>query len=271
MASVVGARALEGLPTNGRDFVAFTLLTPGVVAERTPPSGQAVSSGLSFAGQRARSNNVMVDGFDNNHLATGAVAATFSQEAVREFQVLAASFPAEFGGASGGIVNTVTKSGTNELHGSAFFFLRDDALNAKAYFEKNDVYGNPIDAPKAPFHQAQWGATLGGPLRKDRTFFFLSYEQFDVDASNFVTMDAGVADALRRNGFPVELGAAPYAIATQSALAKLDHNFGPSHRLLRARPLLARHRRERRALRRHRRPQPRARPAADGPGASPRR
>lgn len=232
VASVVDTRALEELPTNGRDFVAFSLLTPGVVAERTPPTGLSVSSGLSFAGQRARSNNVMVDGFDNNQPFTGAVAATFGQDAVREFQVLAASFPAEFGGASGGIVNTVTRSGTNELHGTAFFFLRDDALNSKAYFEKNDVYGNPIHAPKAPLHQSQWGATLGGPVRKDRTFFFLSYEQFDVDANNFVTMDAGVAESLRRNGFPVELGSVPYTIATKSALAKLDHNFGPSHRLL---------------------------------------
>jgi len=232
VASVVGERALAELPTNGRDFVAFTLLTPGVAPERIPAVGQAVSSGLSFAGQRARSNNVMVDGFDNNHLPTGAVAATFSQEAVREFQVLAASFPAEFGGASGGIVNTVTRSGTNELHGSAFFYLRDDALNAKSYFEKYDVYGQPIDAPKAPYAQAQWGATLGGPLVRDRTFFFLSYEQLDVDASTFVTMDGTVADALRRNGFPVGLGAVPYSIATRTALAKLDHNFGPSHRLL---------------------------------------
>jgi len=230
--SVVSNRALESLPTNGRDFVAFTLLTPGVVAERTPAVGQAVSSGLSFAGQRARSNNVMVDGFDNNHPSSGAVAATFSQEAVREFQVLAANFPAEFGGASGGIVNTVTKSGSNELHGSAFFYLRDDALNAKAHFEKYDVYGDPVDVPKAPYHQAQWGATLGGPLSKDRSFFFLAYEQLDVDANNFVTMDAGVAAALQRNGFPVELGSVPYAIASRSALAKLDHNFGPSHRLL---------------------------------------
>ena len=232
VASVVGERALAGLPTNGRDFVAFTLLTPGVAAERIPAVGQAVSSGLSFAGQRARSNNVMVDGFDNNNLYTGAVAATFSQEAVREFQVLAASFPAEFGGASGGIVNTVTRSGSNELHGSAFFYMRDDALNAKSYFEEYDVYGKAIDAPKAPYAQAQWGATLGGPLRKDRSFFFLSYEQFDVDASTFVTMNTDVADALRRNGFRVDLGAVPYAIATRSALAKLDHNFGPTHRLL---------------------------------------
>ena len=232
VAAVVGERALAELPTNGRDFVAFTLLTPGVSAERTPAVGQALSSGLSFAGQRARSNNVMVDGFDNNQLLTGGVAATFSQDAVQEFQVLAASFPAEFGSASGGVVNTVTRSGTNELHGGAFFYLRDDALNARSYFEEYDVYGNPIDAPKAPYGQAQWGATLGGPIARDRTFFFLSYEQFDVDASTFVTMDPAVADALVRNGFPVELGAVPYAIATRSALLRLDHNFGPRHRLM---------------------------------------
>ena len=90
---------------------------------------------------------MMVDGFDNNHLGTGAVAAPFSQEVVREFQVLAASFPAEFGDASGGIVNTVTKSGTNVRQGSAYFFVRDAALNAKGYFEKNDVYAIAIDSP----------------------------------------------------------------------------------------------------------------------------
>ena len=88
VSAVVGAPTIEGLPTNGRDYVAFALLTPGVVAERAPPTGPTTSSGLSFAGQRARSNHVMVDGFDNDEVFTGAVAATFSQDAVREFQVL---------------------------------------------------------------------------------------------------------------------------------------------------------------------------------------
>jgi hypothetical protein len=159
----------------------------------------------------------MVDGFDNGDAYTGAVAASFSQEAVREFQVLAASAPAEFGHASGGTVNTVTKSGTNDWHGSAFLFLRDQALNAKEHFEQFDVFGNPIDAPKAPFHQNQWGATLGGPLRRDRTFAFFSFERLDVAASNFVTIDTGTATAIVAAGF---------------ALAKLDHSFAPDHRLI---------------------------------------
>lgn len=232
VSSVVGSTSIEGLPTNGRDYVSFALLTPGVVAERTPPTGPTPSSGLSFAGQRARSNHVMVDGFDNDEAYTGAVAATFSQEAVREFQVLAASAPAEFGRGTGGTVNTVTKSGTNEWHGGGYFFLRDDSLNSKEHFEKYDVFGNPVDAPKAPFLRKQWGATLGGPLRKDRTFLFLAYEQLDTDANNFVTIDPGVAAALEDHGFPVPLGSAPYSVGTRSALFRLDDSPSPNHRVL---------------------------------------
>src|SRR5207237_5020751 len=125
----------------------------------TPQQGASATSGLSFTGQRARSNNIMVDGLDNNDPIVGSVRATFSQEAIREFQVLTNSYSAEFGKASGGIVNIVTKSGTNELHGNAFLFFRDQSLNARAHFEKFDVFGNPVDRPKAPYSQKQWGAT----------------------------------------------------------------------------------------------------------------
>jgi hypothetical protein len=232
VAAVVGAPTIEGLPTNGRDYVGFALLTPGVVAERSPPTGPTTSSGLSFGGQRARSNHVMVDGFDNDEVFTGAVAASFSQDAVREFQVLAASAPPELGHASGGTVNTVTRSGTNELHGGAYLFFRDDVLNAKEHFEEFDVFGNPIDSPKAPFRQTQSGATFSGPLRKDRTFFFLSYERLDTSANNFVTIDPAVATSLGNAGFAVELGRAPYAVSTQSALIRVDHGSSPDHRLL---------------------------------------
>jgi hypothetical protein len=229
VAARVGAMSIGALPANGRDFVAFSLLTPGVVAERTPPTGPTTSSGLSFAGQRARSNHVLVDGFDNDDAYTGGVAASFSQEAVQEFQVLAASAPAEFGHAAGGTVNIVTKSGTNEWHGSAFFFLRDQALNAREHFEKHDVFGNPIEVPKAPFHQRQWGAAIGGPLKRDRTFAFAALERLDVEASNFVTIDPDVAASLERAGFPVGLGSQPYAQGTWSGLARLDHTFAPGH------------------------------------------
>src|SRR5213078_4354529 len=121
-------------------------------------------SGLSFGGQRARSNNITVDGLDNNDIVVGSVRATFSQEAVREFQVVTNSYSAEFGKASGGVVNIVTKSGTNTPSGNAFVFFRDDALNSKEYFERFTPAGQPIDRAKAPYGQKQFGGTLGGPI-----------------------------------------------------------------------------------------------------------
>src|SRR5688572_11813643 len=118
---------------------------------------------------------------------------------------MANSYPAEFGKATGGVVNIVTKSGTNELHGDAFMYFRDESLNSKEYFERFDRFGQAIERPKAPYSQYQWGGVLGGPLRKDETFFFLSFERLDVTASNFVTIDPQAAEALRSVGFPVEL------------------------------------------------------------------
>src|SRR5581483_11220570 len=107
-----------------------TAVAPGISTDQTPQQGASATSGLTFVGQRARSNNITVDGLDNNDPTIGSVRATFSQEAVQEFQVLTNSFSAEFGKASGGVVNIVTKSGTNTISGNAFFYGRDDALNA---------------------------------------------------------------------------------------------------------------------------------------------
>ncbi|HEY3121333.1 MAG TPA: TonB-dependent receptor [Vicinamibacteria bacterium] len=232
VSTVVGQQQIENLPINGRNFISFSVITPGVSTDRTPEQGAAATSGLSFTGQRARSNNIMVDGLDNNDLVVGSVRATFSQEAIREFQVLTNSYSAEFGKASGGIVNIVTKSGTNELHGNAFLFFRDESLNARAHFEKSDVFGNPIDRPKAPYSQKQWGATLGGPLHKDRTFFFLSFERNDSTASNFVNIDPTAAAILRTAGFPVELGNVPYDFRSTELLGKVDHQWRPNHSLV---------------------------------------
>jgi len=146
----------------------------------------------------------MVDGLDNNDPVVGAVRAVFSQEAIREFQVLTDSYSAEFGKASGGVVNIVTKSGTNELGGNTFFYLRDTSLNAKNYFDKFDVFGNPINLEKAPYNQKQWGATLGGPLKKNRSFFFLSFERTNIADSRLVTIDPTAAALLNTLGFPVD-------------------------------------------------------------------
>jgi hypothetical protein len=247
VSTFVSQTQIEALPIDRRSFTGFTILTPAVTTDRIPQQAQGATptSGLSFAGQRPRSNNVTVDGLDNNDITVGAVRATFSQDAVREFQVLAASFSAEFGKASGGIVNIVTRSGTNTQSGSLFTFYRDDALSARSYFERFDPSGSPIDRPRAPFSQLQAGLTAGGPVKKDRTFYFGAFERLKVDASNAVTIDDQTvvnhpftgeplgtpAALLRRAGFQVETGNVPYAVRFTTLLGRVDHAFDANHRL----------------------------------------
>jgi hypothetical protein len=237
VATILSQDQIDSLPINGRNFLSFSIITPGVTTDRTPQQGAAATSGLTFTGQRARSNNITVDGVDNNDAALGAVRATFSQEAVREFQVLTNSYPAEFGKASGGVVNIVTKSGTNRLAGNAFFYFRDETLNAKEHFEKYDSAGVRIEREKAPYGQKQFGGTLGGPIARDRSFYFVSFERLDLDTNNFVTIDDQTVvtlgsmalgtpkQILERAGFTVETGNVPYQIKTNSFLTKLDHRL----------------------------------------------
>lgn len=229
VSSVVSQRFIETLPINGRDFISFSVITPGVANDRTPQQGASATSGLSFTGQRARSNNIMVDGLDNNDPVVGAVRAVFSQEAIREFQVLTDSYSAEFGKASGGVVNIVTKSGTNDLRGNAFLYFRDTSLNAKNYFDQYDVFGNAVNLDKAPYNQKQWGGTLGGPLQKDRSFFFLSFERNDVRDSRLVTIDPAAASLLNSLGFPVETGNVPLSVKNSEFMGKVDHQWSSNH------------------------------------------
>ena len=232
LSTLVSQQQIDNLPINGRNFIGFAIVTPGVSTDRTPQQGPTMTSGLSFTGQRARSNNVMVDGFDNNDLVVGAVRATFSQEAVREFQMLADSYSAEFGKASGGVVNIVTRSGTNALRGNAYLFFRDTRLNARSYFERFDIFGNPVDFGKAPYRHTQWGATLGGPVKQDRTFYFLSFERTDVADNRVVTINAAAADVLNASGFPVELGNVPLAVTNTEVMGKIDHHWSSLHNVM---------------------------------------
>jgi hypothetical protein len=231
VSTVIDQEQIDSLPINGRNFIGFSIITPGVTTDRTPQQGASATSGLSFGGQRARSNNIMVDGYDNNDHVVGAVRAVFSQESIREFQVLTNSYSAEFGKASGGVVNIVTKSGTNAFAGNAFVFFRDESLNAKDHFEKFDVFGEPIERSKAPFSQIQWGGTAGGPIKRDRTFFFASFEKLDVETSNFVTINQAAATILNANGFPVELGSVPYDYRFTQSMLKVDHQWSSDHSL----------------------------------------
>jgi carboxypeptidase family protein len=178
VSSTVDQQRIENLPINERNYLSFALTASTVGRDSGRPIGPAPTTGLNFGGQRGRSNLVQVDGADNTDNSVNASRSTVSQEAVQEFQVVTNSFAPEFGRSSGGVVNVVTKSGTNDFHGNVFGFLRDKSFQARNPFA-------PIAKP--PFNRKQYGFTIGGPFDKDRTFFFAAFEQRRRDESGFFT------------------------------------------------------------------------------------
>jgi len=171
ISQVIGTQEINSLPISGRLFTDFALLTPGVATGRTSLQSTITEfevTRVSFGGMRDLSNLVTVDGADNINTATGSQRSTPSQEAVAEFRVVNSSFGAEYGRALGGIVNIVTKSGTNDFHGSVYDYLQNNATDARSLLQP---------APDANvLRQNQFGGTLGGPIHKDKTFIFANYE-----------------------------------------------------------------------------------------------
>jgi len=180
VSSTIDSRQITNLPIDGRNYINFTLLNPQSGRDNTPSIGAAPTSGLNFGGQRARSNEVSVDGADAVDNSVNGVRATVSQEAVQEFQVITSNYMPEYGRAMGGVVNIVTKSGTNELHGNLFGYLRNGAIQAQNPFSvkvvSNAQTGFQAVPVKPPYTRVQAGVTLGGPIQKDKTFFYFSYE-----------------------------------------------------------------------------------------------
>jgi hypothetical protein len=181
---------IRNLPIDRRDYLSFTLLAPGVVdsnalADNTDfRVAQTPQSGLSFYGSNGRGNSVTVDGAEAND-AGGGVRSTLSQEAVQEFQINRSNYTAEFGGASGGVINIVSKSGSNDFHGRVFGFFRHDRLDAGDPFAI-DLVGSTPQRIKPPSERQQYGGTLGFPIRKDRTFFFGGFEGLNRNESSAV-------------------------------------------------------------------------------------
>ena len=178
VSTTIDQQRIDNLPINERNYLAFALTTSTVGRDNGRPIGPAPTTGLNFGGQRGRSNLVQVDGADNTDNSVNASRSTVSQEAVQEFQVVTNSFAPEFGRSAGGVVNVVTKSGTNDFRGNVFGFLRHRSFQARNPFA-------PIADP--PFTRAQYGLTLGGPLDRDRTFFFFAFEQRRRNESGFFT------------------------------------------------------------------------------------
>ena len=214
IATTVDQQRIDNLPINERNYLSFALTTSTVSRDNGRPIGPAPTTGLNFGGQRGRSNLVQVDGADNTDNSVNASRSTVSQEAVQEFQVVTNSFAPEFGRSAGGVVNVVTKSGTNDIHGNIFGFLRDKSFQARNAFA-------PVERP--PFNRKQYGFTLGGPFARNRTFFFFAFEQRRRNESGFFTSD--VAQELTASAtIPVIPGLNPIA-RTFTSITGAQANF----------------------------------------------
>ncbi|MBA3345351.1 MAG: TonB-dependent receptor, partial [Gemmatimonadales bacterium] len=223
-ATRLGVEALEGLPNNGRNVLNFTTLTPNVAIVQGPDGDE-----ISIGGQRGIHNNVSVDGADFNNPFFGEQrggqrpAFTFNLDAVQDFVVVSDGANAEFGRSGGGFVNIITKSGTNEFHGSAHYFGKYDALSADF---THSFPGGTSTGFTPDFGQHQFGATFGGPIVRDRAFFFLAYDQQEYNETKQTDRLAGIDPALR-------------AFADTAFAGALAGDFGPIQRTNDANALLA--------------------------------
>ncbi len=179
LGTLVNQRAVQDLPLNGRNYVNLVRLAAGAnegvqnaLSSGNRGDDRRRGSSVSVNGQHDVFNNSLIDGIDNNERFIGTVIVKPSVEALAEFRVITSAYSAEFGRTSGGVINLVTKSGGNEFHGSLFEFFRNEALDARNFFATS--------GPKPRYRQNQFGGSIGGPIRKNRTFFFGDYERLKI-------------------------------------------------------------------------------------------
>src|SRR5205085_3950951 len=181
VATTVDQTRIDNLPINGRNYINFTLTNSQVARDTAPSIGAAPTSGLNVGGRRGRAILGNVDGADAMNNSTNGVRSTVSQEAVQEFQLVTNGYAAEYGRASGGVVNIITRSGTDAIHGTAFGYLRNRNIQAV----------NPFSTVKNPaYTRVQSGFTLSGPLKKDKTFYFFSFENTRRHETGFSSIGA---------------------------------------------------------------------------------
>jgi len=263
ISAVVTANTVRELPLNGRSWTDLAALQPGVSTIQTQPTfavgadrgNRGFGQQLTISGARPQQNNYRLDGISLNDYANGApgsvLGGNLGVDAIQEFSVLTSNYSAEYGKTSGGVVNAITRSGTNEFHGSAYEFLRNSALDARNYFE------DPT-AGKAPFKRNQFGVGVGGPIVKNKTFFFADYEGIrqakgisNVDfvpspdarngnlQSGTVTVDPGVQKYLALYPVPQCTGAdvCPFVFSANQVVnenfltTRIDHKFSENDSL----------------------------------------
>ncbi len=225
VAETVDQRRINNLPINGRNYINFTLTDSRATRDSAPSIGAAPTSGINFGGQRARSNQVSVDGADAVDNSVNGIRATVSQEAVQEFQLIESNYMPEFGRATGGVINIVTKAGSNEVHGNVFGFLRHKSIQARNPFSVSvDPTSGALIPTKQAFTRVQAGATIGGPIKKDKTFYFFSYETTRRQETGFTSVGANNFD-LPTTPTPVPAAMVPFIGPTPGILTPLQAAF----------------------------------------------
>jgi hypothetical protein len=230
IAGTVTQEEVRNLPMNGRNFLDLALLIPGVSptniasTQLFPETSAVPGSGISIGSQRNFSNSFIVDGLSANDDAAGLSGMPYGVDAVDQFQVVTSGGQAELGRALGGYINVVTKSGTNIAHGDVYGYWRDDSLNA----------ANKLTGKTLPMNQKQYGASLGGPIVRDRTFYFANVEQKKLDQSGVVSIAPENVDAINARlaatgypGSPIATGIYPNPVDSTHLLAKVDHQIDP--------------------------------------------
>jgi hypothetical protein len=227
-------REINELPLNGRNYLDLALLIPGVAPtntgsnQRFAETSAVPGQGISIAGQRNLYNSFIVDGVSANDDAADLTGTYYSEEVIDQFQVVTSGGIAEFGRASGGVVNILTKSGTNDLRGSLYGFFRNQRFDAR----------NPLAPTKDLLTQAQYGGTIGGPLRRERTFFFSNFEQTRRNYSAVLTISPAAVNSINNRlravnyqGPLVSTGVVPASFDTTNFFTRIDHSINQRNQL----------------------------------------
>jgi hypothetical protein len=235
VAETIRPREIDDLPMNGRNFLDLALLVPGVSRtntgsnQRFAETSAVPGQGLSIAGQRNLYNSFVVDGVSANDDAADLTGTYYSQDVIREFQVITSGGIAEFGRASAGVVNIITQSGTNDWRGRLYGFFRNQRFDAR----------NPLATRKDSLTQAQYGASIGGALRRDRTFFFANFEQTRRNDSNVLTITPANVAAINNRlnfvnyrGARLETGNVPGGYDATNFFTRVDHKINAANLLM---------------------------------------
>jgi hypothetical protein len=228
VAETITPAEIQNLPLNGRNYLDLALLSPGVSrtntgANQTFAETSAVpGTGISVSSQRNLNNSFIVDGLSANDDAAELAGTFYSQDVIREFQVVRSGGIAEYGRSSAGVVNIVTQSGTNAVHGDGYGFFRDDRFDGK----------NALAATKFPFSRQQYGLSLGGPVVRDQTFFYANVERLRQRSSTVITIDPASVpvinarlDAAGTGGARIAAGNLPTSLDTANGFARVDHGL----------------------------------------------